>query len=329
MAWRGASWLPRALGALGLTALGVGCGGGGTDPNPPPGSGPASIVEGGGGGQTQRTNTSVAIAPWVVVRDAGGQPVSGETVLFSVTQGGGSISGNSVTTDAQGIARVGSWTLGVVPGPQTLSAQVVGTSLTRAIVATARYPHWTVAVYMAADNSLAFDGVQDMDEMEAATRDPEVQVVVQAEFNGAVLAQYGCTNPACINRPNFTTFRYALTGAGMPRPGPDGSTTDLGNRDMTSAGQLAEFIQWARTAAPAEHLLLVPWNHGGGYTGLLSDEASAPGSSGMTMTELRTALQMAGGTPIDVVDFDMCLMGAYETLVTLQGLANSLSSPRK
>jgi hypothetical protein len=158
MTWRGASWLPRALGSLCMTALGVGCGGGGTDPNPPPGSGPASIVEGGGGGQSQRINTAVAIAPWVVVRDAGGQPVSGETVLFSVTQGGGSISGNSVTTDVQGIARVGSWTLGTIPGPQTLSAQVVGTSLTRTIVATARYPHWTVAVYLAADNSVSSPG---------------------------------------------------------------------------------------------------------------------------------------------------------------------------
>ncbi|HEV8508873.1 MAG TPA: hypothetical protein VGQ48_00315 [Gemmatimonadales bacterium] len=60
-------------------------------------------------------------------------------------------------------------------------------------------PFWTVLVYMAADNNLAIPGILDIDEMEAAGLDPEVQVLVQAEFNPTQLGLYGC-NASCFNR---------------------------------------------------------------------------------------------------------------------------------
>jgi Clostripain family len=299
------------------------CGGGsdgGSGPNPPPDTTPNDIAVQTGNRQTQRVNTALAVAPSVVVKNAAGQPLSGVTVSFTATQGGGSVTGGTATTNAQGIATVGSWVVGPTPGFQSLVASIPGTQLGIGINATARYPHWTIAVYMAADNNLAYDAVKDLDEMEAATRDPEVQVVVQAEYSPHTLAQYGCVSPACIGRPNFNTFRYVLA-SGTPRPGPDGPATDIGNRNMVDPAQLTEFIQWARATAPSERFLLVPWNHGGGYTGLLADETSSP-DAGMSMAGFRTALQAAGGPPIDLVDFDMCLMGAYETLVTLQGLAH-------
>jgi hypothetical protein len=40
-----------------------------------------------------------------------------------------------------------------------------------------------------------------------------VQFVVQAEFNKDALAQQDC-DYRCFNRPNWNTFRYAVTGAG-------------------------------------------------------------------------------------------------------------------
>lgn len=51
-------------------------------------------------------------------------PIVGATVTFTVTDGGGSITGATTTTNAQGIATVGSWTLGPVPGPNHLTATV-------------------------------------------------------------------------------------------------------------------------------------------------------------------------------------------------------------
>ena len=184
---------------------------------------------------------------------------------------------------------------------------------------TARLPYWTVMVYMAADNNLSVYGILNIDSMEAAGYNPDVQVVLQAEFNPTELAQYNCT-ASCFNRPNFNTFRYVFTGAGTSTTGPNGPTTDIGNVDMTSPTTLRQFVQWAEQTAPAQHYVLVLWNHGGGYSGLLADETSNPGHE-MSLTDLGTAL--TGLAPIDVVDFDMCLMASYETLVALQGLGQT------
>jgi len=179
---------------------------------------------------------------------------------------------------------------------------------------------WTVMVYMAADNSLAVQGILDLDEMEDAGVDSRVNVVVQAEFSPDVLSQYQC-DASCFNRPNFNTIRYAITqNGGSVKNGPDrGSVQDIGNVDMTDPNQLKAFITWAKQNHPANRYLLVLWNHGGGYSGLLQDATTA-GSGLMSLEDLKNGL--AGVGPIDVIDFDMCLMAGYETLLELVGLSN-------
>lgn len=64
--------------------------------------------------------------PAVLVIDTYGNPVSGTTVTFTVSQGGGSITGGVASTNASGIAQVGSWTLGTAVGVNTLRAQITG-----------------------------------------------------------------------------------------------------------------------------------------------------------------------------------------------------------
>jgi len=176
---------------------------------------------------------------------------------------------------------------------------------------------WTVMIYLAGDNNLTVDGVFDVDEMEAAGADARVQVVVQAEYSPTYIQLANC-DPSCFNRPNYNTFRYAITGQGAAVTGPNGAVQDIGNRDMTDPAQLREFVQWAKQNYPANRYALVLWNHGGGYTGLIEDATSA-GSQLMSLGELVPALTGVG--PVDIIDFDMCLMAGYETLATLSGLA--------
>jgi hypothetical protein len=54
----------------------------------------------------------------------GGRPVSGVAVTFTVTAGGGSINGDQVITDGDGIATAGAWILGTVAGTNVLTAKV-------------------------------------------------------------------------------------------------------------------------------------------------------------------------------------------------------------
>lgn len=69
----------------------------------------------------------VAAPPSVVVRDAGGNPVTGQAVTFAVTEGGGSIQpATPVVTNASGIAALTSWTLAGTPGANTVTATVTG-----------------------------------------------------------------------------------------------------------------------------------------------------------------------------------------------------------
>jgi hypothetical protein len=66
----------------------------------------------------------------VIVRDQNGDPFPGATVTFSVGSGGGSVIGGNVTTDVNGVAAVGQWTLGTGVGLNSLTAHSGSLSLT-------------------------------------------------------------------------------------------------------------------------------------------------------------------------------------------------------
>jgi hypothetical protein len=76
-----------------------------------------------GNNQSAGTGEPVPVPPAVRVTNSLGEPVAGVEVTFVVTKGGGSISGASQFTNADGIARVGSWTLGPTAGRNTLQAR--------------------------------------------------------------------------------------------------------------------------------------------------------------------------------------------------------------
>ncbi len=97
--------------------LGAAC----SSDNGPSGDQPTSIAISGGTDQAVRYGTPVPTPPSVVVTNARG-PMSGVTVTFTAAEGGGTVTGSTATTNAQGIATVGGWTLGPTPGPNTLRA---------------------------------------------------------------------------------------------------------------------------------------------------------------------------------------------------------------
>ena len=84
------------------------------------------IVKEAGDNQAAYPSTSVPIPPAVKVTDADGNGVSGVTVTFAVTAGGGSVSGATVNSGSTGSAAVTSWTLGSSLGTNTLSATAAG-----------------------------------------------------------------------------------------------------------------------------------------------------------------------------------------------------------
>jgi hypothetical protein len=114
---------------LGTNALTATAAGGGISGNPASfgatavaaGSQP-SVAAVAGDGQIGLVGFAVNAPPAVIVRAAGGAPLAGKSVQFAVTSGGGNVQGGSVVTDANGLARVGAWS--VTLGTNTLSATV-------------------------------------------------------------------------------------------------------------------------------------------------------------------------------------------------------------
>ena len=86
---------------------------------------PVSMAAASGAIQTATVGTAVPIAPSVIVRDARGNPIAGVTVTFSVASGAGTVVGATAITSSTGVATIGSWTLGVATGTQTLVARVM------------------------------------------------------------------------------------------------------------------------------------------------------------------------------------------------------------
>jgi hypothetical protein len=89
----------------------------------------------GSNNQSATAGTAVAVAPSVRVTDSFGNPVVGLGVTFTPREGSGAVAGSSTTTDANGVAKAGSWTLGTAVGAQTMD--VAAGSLTATLSATA------------------------------------------------------------------------------------------------------------------------------------------------------------------------------------------------
>jgi len=90
---------------------------------PPTGPDLLTVAAHQGTDQVAIGNTTVATAPAVRVTGANG-PRAGVQVEFTILEGGGQLTDHLVSTDADGVAQVGSWKLGRPGTDQVLSARV-------------------------------------------------------------------------------------------------------------------------------------------------------------------------------------------------------------
>lgn len=170
-------------------------------------AGPATnLAKNTGDGQSAVVGTAVATSPTILVTDASGNPISGIAVTFAVSGGGGSITGASQTTDARGLAAVGSWTLGTTAGTNSdsLQASVNGLgSVTFSASATAATPA-----------QLVFS-VQPSNTIAAAAMTPAVQVTIRDTFGNVVSSATNSITLAIGNNPSGGTMSGTTTVAAV------------------------------------------------------------------------------------------------------------------
>ena len=110
-----------------VAMIACGGGGGGSSSTTTPTQTTQTLAKVAGDAQSATVGASVATAPSVKVTNSSGAGVSGVAITFAVASGGGSVAGASQTTDANGVATVGGWTLGQVAGANSLTATAAGT----------------------------------------------------------------------------------------------------------------------------------------------------------------------------------------------------------
>jgi len=116
------------------------CGGG----NKKSGPVPATISITAGNGQSAVAGTELPVALAVVVADGSSRPMSGVTVRWAITSGGGAVAPASSTTDAAGHATT-RWTLGTALGTQNVTA-TAGALAPAQFTATATSPGTTASI---------------------------------------------------------------------------------------------------------------------------------------------------------------------------------------
>jgi hypothetical protein len=96
----------------------------------------------------------------------------------------------------------------------------------------------------------------------------------------------------------------------------------LSEQDMSDPAVLANFVNWATTNYPADHYLLVLWDHGGGWKekditnkGIMWDYT--PSYSYMSMEDLADGLD-SFNEHIDIIGFDACLMQMIEVAYQIE-----------
>ncbi len=179
---------------------------------------------------------------------------------------------------------------------------------------------WTVAVYLDADNNLEAAGFDDFLEMAQVGSDSDINIVVQ-------LDAYSTSNSY-----GWSTCKRFLVGNGIP-PTAANAIMDIGEPNMGNPDTLIDFGKWVYDNYPADHYLLIIWNHGDGWRTVNLDGRGActddhgtadpddpidPFYLNFTNGEIQDATAQITaycGRKWDIIGYDVCLNQMWENNV--------------
>ena len=161
-----------------------------------------------------------------------------------------------------------------------------------------------------------------MDDHHAASTDiGEITQVALPENVKVVLQPGGSVSwgSSMIN-PNMTQ-RFVYDSDGMHKVY-ESRLSNMGNPQT-----LADFLTFCEEEHPADHTMVILWNHGGAAFGYGSD--SIYKDDLLTLEELRWAFEQVytldeENPPVDIIGFDACLMASMEVAESLHGVASYL-----
>ena len=166
---------------------------------------------------------------------------------------------------------------------------------------------WTVMVYVNAKNNLEEFGLKDVNEMEMTGSDGNVNIVAEL----GRITGYSTAEGDWKGGRRYLVQKDA-NASSIVSP----VLMELPNADMGDWNHLVDFAKWSMEKFPAQHYVLVVWNHGAGWNKDMVFEAqrgiSYDDETGnhITTPQLRKAMEQIG--KIDIFAMDACLMQMVE-----------------
>ncbi|RJP48080.1 MAG: DNRLRE domain-containing protein [Anaerolineaceae bacterium] len=170
---------------------------------------------------------------------------------------------------------------------------------------------WTYMVYLDGDNNLESAAIDDFMEMSSVGSSANVNIVALMDRVSGYDTSYD----------DWTDTRRFYITPGLTPAAVNG--VSWGEANMGDPEVLLKFVRWAKAAYPANHYVLVFWDHGSGWRlrdpnevlnkGVAFDDTS--GGDSIDMPELRGSLNTltgGGAYPFDIVGMDACLMAMAE-----------------
>ena len=176
-------------------------------------------------------------------------------------------------------------------------------------------PHkkWLFMNYIAADCNLTDFQLANIDQQEKVGSDENTHVVAYVDVG----------NQKNVMGDWHDCRTYYVTKDDQEGKLNSEVIQEFGKTDMSDYKTLTKFVVDAMGKFPADHVCLVLNDHGGGFTGAMSDDGAGKGS--MSVPDMKKALAEAEaitGKKIDVLGFDACLMAETEVAYELKDHAN-------
>lgn len=150
---------------------------------------------------------------------------------------------------------------------------------------------WTILIYMAADNSLEYEALDEIADMMQADFSDNINVIVQIDYSES-------------NSPP-AAYRYHIY------PGSKEQISYLGEIDSGDENELTAFANWGFRKYPSEKQALVIWSHGNGWYPYFCPDVEAGTDIGIANGELRTGLKNIN-EHLEILIFDACNMQTLE-----------------
>ena len=187
---------------------------------------------------------------------------------------------------------------------------------------------WTLLVYVDADNNLEPYALTDLKEMEQGmglveSKTPgKVEVLVLEDRAKGYSDAMGDWTGARIYRVRPSQHKDAIDSELL---------LDCGELNMGDPAVLEAFIRAGRSKFPSPKTALVMWDHGAGWVNMANDnDNGAGGKDELLLNELtgtlsRTASLFPDGK-LDLIAFDMCLMGQAEVITACAPFARTMTA---